>query len=96
MYSFAILVLALLLYFIPFNILEALLPSAVSRTCPPEHKGLALGVFNMTQALGVASGGLLGGLVAAKLGSISVFIMAMILCAISYLATRRVQINFVQ
>lgn len=96
MYSFVMLVFALLLYFIPFNILEALLPSAVSRTCPPEHKGLALGVFNMTQALGVASGGFLGGLVAAKLGNISVFIMAIILCAISYLATRRVQINFVQ
>ncbi|MDO5666665.1 MAG: MFS transporter [Alcaligenaceae bacterium] len=96
MYSFVMLVLALLLYFIPFNILEALLPSAVSRTCPPEHKGLALGVFNMTQALGVASGGFLGGLVAAKLGNPSVFVMAIVLCAISYLATRRVQINFVQ
>lgn len=96
MYSFMMLAFALLLYFIPFNILEALLPSAVSRTCSPAHKGLALGVFNMSQALGVAGGGFFGGLVAAQLGNHSVFIMSIILCAISYLATRRVQINFVQ
>ncbi|NLP31596.1 MAG: MFS transporter [Oligella ureolytica] len=96
MYSLVMLVFALLLYFIPFNILEALLPSAVSRTCPPAQKGLALGVFNMTQALGVATGGFFGGFMAANYGSISVFIMAMVLCAIAYLATRRVQINFVQ
>ena len=96
MYSFVMLVFALLLYFIPFNILEALLPSAVSRTCPPAQKGLALGVFNMTQALGVAAGGFFGGLMTAQFGHISVFVMAMALCAISYLATRRVQINFVQ
>ena len=96
MYSFVMLVFALLLYFIPFNVLEALLPSAVSRTCPHSQKGLALGVFYMTQALGVACGGFFGGLVAAKLGNPSVFIMAMILCAISYLATRIVSINFVQ
>lgn len=96
MYSFMVLAFALLLYFIPFNVLEALLPSAVSRACEPTQKGLALGVFNMSQALGVACGGFFGGLVAAQLGNISVFIMTIILCAISYLATRRVQINFVQ
>ena len=50
----------------------------------------------MTQALGVATGGFFGGFMAANYGSISVFIMAMVLCAIAYLATRRVQINFVQ
>lgn len=96
MYSFVMLVFALLLYFIPFNVLEALLPSAVSRTSPGAQKGMALGVFNMAQALGVASGGFIGGLMAAKVGNVSVFIVAMILCAVSYLATRRMQINFVQ
>ena len=79
MYSFMVLAFALLLYFIPFNVLEALLPSAVSRACEPTQKGLALGVFNMSQALGVACGGFCG-LVAAQLGNISVFIMTIILC----------------
>src|SRR5699024_10206120 len=48
--SFWLLVICLGLFFIGFNILEALQPSMVSRACPPEHKGLALGFFNMSQA----------------------------------------------
>lgn len=96
MYSFGVLVAALLVFFIGFNVLEALLPSAVSRTCPQAQKGLALGVFNMTQAIGVAAGGFFGGLVAAKIGVSSVFVMSMFLCGLAYLVTRRIQINFVQ
>ncbi|WP_028357529.1 MFS transporter [Brackiella oedipodis] len=60
------LIVCLVLYFVAFNVLEALQPSMVSRACPPEHKGLALGFFNMAQALGVAAGGAMGGLMAAR------------------------------
>jgi MFS family permease len=43
----------LVLFFVAFNVLEATLPSLVSRTAPPSAKGAALGVYNTTQALGL-------------------------------------------
>ena len=40
----------LLIYFTGFNILEASLPSLVSRIAPPSAKGLALGIYNTSGA----------------------------------------------
>jgi MFS family permease len=51
----------LLLFFVAFNILEALQPSLISRLAPPASKGAALGIYNTTQSLGLFLGGLLGG-----------------------------------
>jgi predicted MFS family arabinose efflux permease len=51
----------LLSFFVAFNILEAMLPSLISRIAPPRAKGAALGVYNTTQALGLFLGGALGG-----------------------------------
>ena len=56
--------LALIFYFIGFNYLEASLPSLVSKLAPIERKGLALGVYNTCQSLGIFVGGSLGGLIA--------------------------------
>jgi predicted MFS family arabinose efflux permease len=67
------LAISLLLFFVAFNILEATLPSLVSRTAPPEAKGAALGVYNTTQALGLFLGGSLGGLIAKNFGDNAVF-----------------------
>lgn len=64
---------SLLLFFVAFNILEATLPSLVSRTAPPADKGAALGVYNTTQALGVAAGATLGGSLVQYLGDNAVF-----------------------
>lgn len=63
----------LVLFFVSFNILEATLPSLVSRTAPPAAKGAALGIYNTTQALGVATGASVGGFVAQHFGDNSVF-----------------------
>jgi len=63
----------LLLFFVAFNILEATLPSLVSRTAPPAAKGAALGVYNTTQAIGLFIGGAGGGLVAQNFGDNAVF-----------------------
>jgi MFS family permease len=63
----------LLLFFVAFNILEATLPSLVSRTAPPAAKGAALGVYNTTQALGLFVGGAVGGTVAQHFGDNAVF-----------------------
>lgn len=50
----------LVLFFLPFNLLEGLLPSLVSRRAPPDQKGAALGVYATAQFLGQPVGGILG------------------------------------
>jgi MFS family permease len=56
-------VISLLIYFVGFNFLEASLPSLVSRIAPANQKGLALGVYNTSQSLGIFVGGFVGGLI---------------------------------
>jgi predicted MFS family arabinose efflux permease len=63
----------LLAFFVGFNVLEASLPSLVSRLAPPDAKGAALGIYNTTQALGLFFGGLLGGWVQQAWGKAAVF-----------------------
>ncbi len=72
----------LLVFFTGFNILEACLPSLVSRIAPPSAKGLALGIYNTAQALGLFAGGVLGGLIAARWGSDAVFVFVAIVMAV--------------
>jgi MFS family permease len=54
-------------------VLEATLPSLVSRTAPPAAKGAALGVYNTTQAMGLFIGGAAGGYIAQHFGDNAVF-----------------------
>lgn len=68
------LVAALFVFFVGFNLLEALLPSLVSRTAPPSRKGRALGVYNTAQSIGLFAGGAVGGIAADLGGSVSVFL----------------------
>ena len=63
----------MLVFFVAFNVLEAILPSLVSRLAPAQGRGMAIGVYNTTQTLGVFFGGLLGGLVATHYGTTAVF-----------------------
>jgi MFS family permease len=70
------LVVWLLLFFVGFNILEASLPSLVSRVAPVAARGFALGIYNTTQSLGLFAGGILGGVVAAQWGAAGVFTVA--------------------
>ena len=65
----------LVFFFVAFNILEATLPSLVSRIAPPNAKGAALGVYNTTQALGLFLGASLGGWLKQHVGADSVFMM---------------------
>lgn len=65
----------LLSFFVAFNILEAMLPSLISRVAPTRAKGAALGVYNTTQALGVATGAGLGGWLAQHWGGGIVFLL---------------------
>jgi MFS family permease len=72
---------SLLIYFIGFNLLEALLPSLVSRFSN-QSKGTALGIFNTTQSIGLFFGAAVGGYLIDILGDIAVFKIsaALLLC----------------
>ncbi|HQR04424.1 MAG: MFS transporter [Proteobacteria bacterium] len=74
--------LALYVFFVAFNILEASLPSLISRIAPSRAKGAALGVYNTTQALGLFAGGACGGYLAKNFGAESVFEACAALAAI--------------
>jgi len=69
------LALLMLVFFAAFNVLEALLPSLVSRLAPARGRGVAIGVYNTAQTLGVFFGGLLGGWVARHHGTTAVFVV---------------------
>jgi predicted MFS family arabinose efflux permease len=61
-------------YFAAFNVLEASLPSLVSRLAPSRMKGTALGAYSTSQYLGAFTGGLAGGLIHAHLGLSAVYL----------------------
>ena len=66
-------------YFIAFNILEATLPSIISKIAPAASKGTAIGVYNTTQSLGVFVGGTAGGYLAHQYGNSMVFVFCSVL-----------------
>ncbi len=63
----------LFVFFWGFNLLEAMLPSLVSRMAPAACKGSAMGVYNTFQFLGIFFGGLIGGLLYGSFGVDAVF-----------------------
>lgn len=73
--SFFAIVALILAFFVAFNILEASLPSLISRVAPAHSRGLALGVYNTTQALGLFLGGWLGGWLTKNFGGDAVFVL---------------------
>jgi MFS family permease len=60
-YSLAELVVGTVVFFTAFNLLEASLPSLISKVSPAGGKGTAMGVYSTSQFLGAAMGGILGG-----------------------------------
>lgn len=69
----------LLFFFWGFNLLEAMLPSLVSRVAPAAGKGSAMGVYNTFQFLGVFFGGFIGGTLYGQLGIPAVFVVCALL-----------------
>ena len=66
-------VISMILYFTGFTVLEASLPSLVSRLAPPDLKGTALGAYSTAQYLGAFLGGIAGGWLYGNFGILSVF-----------------------
>lgn len=55
------LILLMLLFFGGFNLLEATLPSLISKMAPVDKKGTAMGVYSSSQFMGAFVGGVVGG-----------------------------------
>jgi MFS family permease len=72
---------ALLVFFTAFNVLEATLPSLISKIAPLAAKGTAMGVYSSVQFLGAFFGAVMGGILMQQFGGNSVFIFSMILLA---------------
>lgn len=53
---------ALVVFFGAFNLLEAMMPTVITRIAPADMKGTAMGLFSSAQFLGAFCGGLTGGL----------------------------------
>lgn len=76
------LVIGTVVFFTAFNLLEASLPSLISKVSPAGAKGTAMGVYSTSQFLGSAMGGILGGWLFQHGGLGVVFIGCAALCAL--------------
>ena len=63
------------LFFLAFNVMEAILPSLISKESPAGYKGTAMGLYSTSQFIGVAIGGSLGGYVYGNVGAGAVFLV---------------------
>lgn len=70
------------LFFLAFNLMEALLPSLISKESPAGYKGTAMGIYSTSQFIGVAIGGALGGWVDGLFDSQTVFLAGALLATV--------------
>jgi predicted MFS family arabinose efflux permease len=70
------------LFFTGFNLLEATLPSLISKTAPGDLRGTAMGVYSTCQFLGAGIGGGVGGWCYGEFGATGVFLF----CALAALS----------
>ena len=70
------------LFFAAFNLLEAMLPSWLSKVCPAGRKGTAMGIYSTSQFLGAFAGGILGGWSLQQFGIDGLFILLAAILAI--------------
>lgn len=71
----------LLIFFTAFNVLEAMLPSLISKLAPPGAKGTAIGIFSSVQFLGTFAGAAGGGFLYQHFGARGVFVFDAVLLA---------------
>lgn len=69
------LVVGVQLFFFAFNLMEAILPSLISKESPAGYKGTAMGIYSTSQFLGVAIGGSVGGWVFQHVDAQAVFLL---------------------
>lgn len=80
--SLSAVLIAILVFFTAFNLLEASLPSLISRVAHADAKGTAMGVYSSSQFFGIFVGGALGGFIQGFLGFAGVFGFCALLAAL--------------
>jgi MFS family permease len=75
------LIACLWLFFCGFNLLEATLPSLISKTAPGDLKGTAMGIYSSAQFIGAFLGGASGGWLYGELGPTAVFVFSAAIAA---------------
>jgi predicted MFS family arabinose efflux permease len=94
-----VLLAALIVFFSAFNVMEASLPSLITKAAPAQAKGTATGLYSSSQFLGIFVGGVGGGLAQQEAGAAAVFALTAAIALIwllvaatmaqpSYLTTR--------
>jgi MFS family permease len=73
-------------FFAAFNVMEAVLPSLVTKTAPANAKGAATGLYSSSQFLGIFAGGAGGGAILAQWGPHGVWTFVGVLAIIWLLA----------
>jgi predicted MFS family arabinose efflux permease len=74
--SVASVVFMLFVFFTAFNLLEAMLPSLISRVAPADCRGTAMGFYSSAQFTGVFLGGSLGGILHGLYGLHAIFLVS--------------------
>lgn len=77
--NFIGIIIMLFLFFTAFNILEATLPSLISKLTSIDSKGTAMGVYSSSQFIGAFLGGISGGFLHQHYGIKAVFIISALL-----------------
>ena len=75
----------LYLFFTGFNLLEATLPSMISKIAPPDLKGTAMGIYSTAQFLGAFVGGTGAGFLVGQYGYDAVFIYCGIVASLWFI-----------
>ena len=81
----------LCLFFGAFSLLEAFLPSLISRTAPAGNKGTALGIYSSSQFLGIFVGGVLGGWLYSRFSFSGVYLFCITLALFWFILAYRMQ-----
>ena len=76
---------SLFVFFTAFNLLEASLPSLISKIAFAGGKGTAMGVYSSSQFFGAFCGGLMGGLVWSQYGLLDVFLVCAVILFVWFL-----------
>lgn len=85
------LVIGVQLFFFAFNLMEAILPSLISKESPAGYKGTAMGIYSTSQFLGVAIGGSMGGWVFQHLDAQAVFLLGAVIAGVWLLVSLTMQ-----
>lgn len=81
-FGLILVVISMVVYFTGFNLMEALLPSMISRIAPLSGKGTALGVYSTSQFAGAFLGGPVAGYVIQNYGMDGVYLVGAMMAMI--------------